>query len=60
MYPSGENPSPLGDDFSLIITFVSKKYMQNYRKTIHGTYDCKYHIVWITKYRKRILSGVIS
>ena len=24
------------------------------------TYDCKYHIVWITKYRKRILSGVIA
>ncbi|MGX1023607.1 RHS repeat-associated core domain-containing protein [Psychroflexus sp. MBR-150] len=23
--------------------------MQNYRKTSHTTYDCKYHIVWITK-----------
>jgi len=34
--------------------------MQNYRKTSHSTYDCKYHIVWITKYRKRILSGVIA
>ena len=34
--------------------------MQNYRKTSHSTYDCKNHIVWITKYRKRILSGLIA
>ena len=34
--------------------------MQNYRKTSHSLYDCKYHIVWITKYRKKILSGVIA
>jgi len=34
--------------------------MQNYRKTSHTTYDCKYHIVWITKYRKRILSGLLA
>ena len=34
--------------------------MQNYRKTSHSTYDCKYHIVWITKYRKRVLVGVIA
>ena len=34
--------------------------MQNYRKTSHTTYDCKYHIVWITKYRKRVMSGAIA
>ncbi|MBK8518361.1 MAG: IS200/IS605 family transposase [Saprospiraceae bacterium] len=34
--------------------------MQNYRKTSHTTYDCKYHIVWITKYRKKVMSGVIA
>ena len=34
--------------------------MQNYRKTSHTTYDCKYHIVWITKYRKKILTGEVS
>jgi putative transposase len=34
--------------------------MQNYRKTSHTTYDYKYHIVWITKYRKKVLSGLIS
>jgi len=34
--------------------------MQNYKKTSHTTYDCKYHIVWITKYRKKVLTGLIS
>ena len=34
--------------------------MQNYRKTSHTTYDCKYHIVWITKYRKKVLSGEVG
>ena len=34
--------------------------MQNYRKTRHTTYDCKYHIVWITKYRKRVLEGLLA
>ena len=34
--------------------------MQNYRKTSHTTYDCKYHIVWITKYRKKVLSGFVG
>ena len=34
--------------------------MQNYRKTSHSTYDCKYHVVWITKYRKKIMYGVVA
>ncbi len=34
--------------------------MQNYRKTSHTTYDCKYHIVWITKYRKTVLVGLVA
>lgn len=34
--------------------------MQKYRKTSHSTYDCKYHIVWITKYRKKVLNGVVA
>lgn len=34
--------------------------MQNYRKTSHTTYDCKYHIVWITKYRKKVLTGLVA
>jgi len=34
--------------------------VQNYRKTSHTTYDCKYHVVWITKYRKKVLQGLIA
>ena len=30
--------------------------MQNYRKGAHTLYDLKYHIVWVTKYQKPILS----
>jgi REP-associated tyrosine transposase len=32
----------------------------SYRKTAHSVYDLKYHIVWITKYRKPILRGEIG
>lgn len=34
--------------------------MQLYRKTSHTTFDLKYHIVWITKYRKPILVGKVA
>jgi putative transposase len=34
--------------------------MQNYRKSSHCTYDIKYHIVWITKYRKAVITGKIA
>jgi putative transposase len=34
--------------------------MQNYRKTSHTTYDCKYYIVWITKYRKQVMIGFVG
>lgn len=47
----GENPSPLGEDFSL----TKLGGMEHYRKTSHTLYDIKYHLVWITKYRKPVL-----
>ena len=34
--------------------------MENYRTSSHCTYDIKYHIVWITKYRKPVLTGKIA
>ena len=34
--------------------------MQNYRKSTHAIYDIKYHIVWITKYRKSVMTGKIA
>jgi len=32
----------------------------SYRKTAHSVYDLKYHLVWITKYRKAVLRGAIG
>ena len=29
------------------------------RRTKHAVYDLKYHLVWIPKYRKDVLSGEI-
>ena len=34
--------------------------MEHYRKSSHTTYDIKYHLVWITKYRKPVLSGEVA
>lgn len=34
--------------------------MENHRTSSHCTYDIKYHIVWITKYRKLVLIGKIA
>ena len=34
--------------------------MQHYRNTSHTVYDIKYHLVWITKYRKKILNGELA
>jgi len=34
--------------------------MENYRKSSHYTYDIKYHIIWITKYRKPAITGKIA
>ena len=32
----------------------------SYRKGSHTVYDIKYHLVWITKYRKPVLRGEIA
>ena len=34
--------------------------MGGYRKTSHSVYDIKYHVVWITKYRKPVLSREVG
>ena len=34
--------------------------MQNYRKGSHTLYDLKFHLVWITKYRKQVLKGPVA
>jgi len=50
----GEKPSPLGE------ALVYYGSMQNYRKTSHSVYDLKYHLVWITKYRKPVLHDWVA
>jgi len=34
--------------------------MQYYKKTSHTIYNCTYHIVWVTKYRYKVLVGDIG
>ena len=33
--------------------------MSNYRKLQHTEWDCKYHVVFIPKYRRKVLYGTI-
>lgn len=34
--------------------------MAEYRKGGHAVYDIKYHFVWITKYRYKVLKGAVA
>jgi len=34
--------------------------MEHYRRSSHTVYAIKYHLVWITKYRKPVLRGAIA
>jgi putative transposase len=34
--------------------------MEHYRRSSHTVFDIKYHLVWITKYRKPVLRGPVG
>ena len=34
--------------------------MENYRTSSHSRYDIKYHFLWVTKYRKSILTAEVG
>jgi putative transposase len=34
--------------------------MAEYRHSAHATFDLKYHVIWITKYRYKVLRGRIA
>ena len=34
--------------------------MDGYRKSSHAVYDIKYHVIWLTKYRYKVLRGEIA
>lgn len=41
-------------------TFLEVMKVQGYRKTSHATFDLKYHLLWITKYRKPVFVGKVT
>ena len=34
--------------------------MSEYRRSAHAVFDIKYHVVWITKYRYKVLQGRVA
>ena len=34
--------------------------MENYRTGSHTRFDIKYHFVWVTKYRRKVLAGPVG
>src|SRR5438445_497215 len=34
--------------------------MEHYRSTAHTRFDIKFHLVWITKYRKKLIRGDVG
>jgi putative transposase len=34
--------------------------MEHYRRTAHTRFDIKFHLVWITKYRKKLLQADVG
>ena len=46
-------PPPLG--WLLPATVLQNGEMVEYRRSAHAVFDLKYHVVWITKYRYKVL-----
>lgn len=34
--------------------------MEDYKRASHMVWDCKYHLVWTTKYRYQVLEGEVG
>jgi len=34
--------------------------MDGYRKSNHAVHDIKYHVIWVTKYRYKLIGGLIA
>ena len=39
---------------------LQNKEMAEYRRSAHAVFDIKYHVVWITKYRYKVLKGRVA
>ncbi len=55
----GLKPSPSGETFRFYIS-VTMFGMENYRTGSHSRFNIKYHFVWVTKYRRPILTGAVG
>ncbi len=44
----------------MIREILYQHWIMSYRKTAHSVYDLKYHLVWVTKYRKPVLHGQVA
>ena len=57
--PIGFKPRCLQADFNYSVKYVAivRKVKMKYQKSSHATYDARYHIVWITKYRNPVLTS---
>src|SRR5262245_54418682 len=47
------------DGFVADQSYKAKRTMEDYRSLSHTKWQCKYHIVFIPKYRKRQLYGIV-
>ena len=34
--------------------------MDGYKKSSHTVHDIKYHVIWVTKYRYKVLGGPVA
>jgi putative transposase len=34
--------------------------VEDYKRSSHSVWDCKYHLVWTTKYRYQVLGGDVG
>ena len=56
--------TPAKVEFCAFYTVAAKNIevitMTEYRRSAYSVYDIKYHLVWITKYRKSVLTVKIA
>src|SRR3972149_6491924 len=53
-FGDGWNPSPLGEEKFINVA------MRRYQLGAHTKTDLKVHLIWLPKYRKRVLTGAVA
>ena len=57
---SGENKIGLSSRKALILGIMEEKPMHEWESLSHVRWDCKYHVILVPKYRKRVLYGKVK